>query len=57
MLGYHDQKELVKDIVVRKRISKWGIYGVRLCFNGVWTNVILDDRLPCRYGHPVFSGT
>ena len=56
VLGFHDQKELVRDIVVRKKISKWGIYGVRLCFNGVWTNVVLDDRLPCRYGHPVFVG-
>ena len=31
------------------------IYGIKICKNGIWENVIVDDWLPIRYNQPVFS--
>jgi calpain-15 len=31
------------------------IYGVKICKNGIWENVIVDDWLPVRNNQPVFS--
>lgn len=38
-----------------REISTTGAYGMRLCLNGVWTEVIVDDFVPCLNGRPAFA--
>jgi calpain-15 len=35
--------------------NKARIYGVKMCLDGMWKNIIVDDWIPTRYGSPVFS--
>lgn len=42
-----ERKELLENIMVTKEICPQGVYQVRLCKNGVWTIVTIDDLLPC----------
>ena len=42
MNGHHETNEV-------------GIYGIRLCKNGEFVEVIIDDFIPVRYDNPTFS--
>ena len=35
--------------------NEFGIYGVNICKNGQWTDIVIDDWIPVRDGEPVFS--
>lgn len=37
-----------KKVLTTKEINDRGIYSVRLCKDGEWTQVIVDDRFPCQ---------
>lgn len=38
------------------KINDKGVYGVRICKNGEWKEVVVDDYIPCsKEGKPVFS--
>jgi calpain-15 len=35
--------------------NEFGIYGVNICKNGQWTDIVIDDWIPVKNGKPVFS--
>ena len=47
---------LIERLFITKDINKAGIYRVKLCKNGEWLSVTIDDYIPCYpMGAPVFS--
>ena len=50
------KRNLLEDIIVTKNFSEEGLYQVRLCKDGNWKTVIVDDRFPCdRNGNLKYS--
>lgn len=51
-----EQPELLNKIIITKDYCAQGCYLVRLCHNGEWQTVILDDVFPCdSNGHLLYS--
>ncbi len=42
-------------LFITSKINDWGIYGVKICKNGEWKEVVVDDQFPCFQGEPAFS--
>ncbi|KAL5267544.1 hypothetical protein ACHWQZ_G004545 [Mnemiopsis leidyi] len=42
-----DRPSLIEKIFLNKCVSTEGVYEVRLCKDGQWTNVLVDDYFPC----------
>ena len=49
---------LIEKLFVNKLYNEEGVYRVRLCKNGEWQSVTVDDYFPCfPQGGPIFSTT
>jgi calpain-15 len=42
-----ERPRILRQILLTKTVNKEGIYLVRICHNGLWKTVIVDDCFPC----------
>ncbi|VDM98268.1 unnamed protein product [Thelazia callipaeda] len=42
-----ERPDILDQIVLTKNYNPWGIYLIRLCINGHWQVVLVDDFFPC----------
>ena len=51
-----ERPALIERLFITKEVSPFGIYKVKICKNGEWTTVTIDDLFPCYpEGGPLFS--
>ena len=51
-----EMPEMIQRLFISKEYNPKGIYKIRLCKNGEWVVVTVDDYIPCFYkGGPIFS--
>lgn len=42
-----ERPEMLDHILLTKEVNREGVYLVRLCHNGLWKTVLIDDCFPC----------
>lgn len=51
-----ERPHLLEHIFLTKQVNKEGVYLVRICHNGLWQSIIVDDYFPCtRHKQLVFT--
>ena len=51
-----ENAQLLESIVVTREFCSEGVYQLRLCKDGQWTTVIVDDVFPCdEFGRLLYS--
>lgn len=43
------------DIFITRRINPYGIYCLKLCIDGGWKAIVVDDYIPVQYNQPAFT--
>ncbi|CAF1331092.1 unnamed protein product, partial [Didymodactylos carnosus] len=46
-----EKPKYLKEVLITQEYNPEGIYYVRLCKDGMWTQVLVDDRFPCTKFH------
>lgn len=56
--------DLIKSVIFVEKINKWGVYAARICWKGVWIEVIVDNFFPVKddppepcFSHSTFDET
>ncbi|CAF1204736.1 unnamed protein product [Rotaria sordida] len=42
-----ERPQMLQHILLTKKVNREGVYVVRICHNGIWTAVLLDEYFPC----------
>lgn len=42
-------------MIFSKKENKWGVYASRICWKGVWKEIVIDDFFPIQDDVPIFS--
>jgi calpain-15 len=51
-----ERPRMLQQIVLTQTVSPEGVYLVRLCHNGLWRTIVVDDSFPCsEYGTLLFT--
>mmetsp|Transcript_12457 Transcript_12457/g.1865 ORF Transcript_12457/g.1865 Transcript_12457/m.1865 type:complete len:86 (+) Transcript_12457:307-564(+) len=47
----------IEDIFSNDEHNEWGVYAIKICKNGEWVVLLVDDYLPCGYSgkSPAFA--
>lgn len=45
----------IRNLFLNDKQNNLGVYGLRICKNGEWKEVVVDDFIPCFQGDPAFS--
>ena len=45
----------IKQLFLQDKQNKYGVYCVKICKNGEWKEVVIDDYVPCMNNKPYFS--
>lgn len=56
MASLAERPLLIKRLFITKEYNDFGFYKIRMCKNGEWIVVTVDDYIPCYYNAtPMFS--
>ena len=50
-----EKPDRIRRLFVTEEVNEYGIYAVRICKNGEWRQVVVDDFFPCAGITPAFS--
>ena len=56
LVGMAENPKLIERLFVSKKYNEQGFYKIRICVNGEWSVVVVDDYIPCQInGGPIFT--
>lgn len=54
--GLAEKPAMVEKLFIDREVNESGFYRVKVCKNGEWVVVVVDDYFPCKpYGEPIYS--